>query len=150
MATNSKYSTEKLLKRNEAENSEKTYPNDRRVSSPYGGKNEPMVGGSRQPMTAEQQEFRKKQQQKAQLEKLKEIIATKDIYEFDDKEKELFIEFYPHLFMHNEDDIGNAEFITNSTMAELVLSDYFIKKERTKGMDFLFNFHFPTGDEVLN
>ena len=90
-----------------------------------------------------------KRRRDANFKKMKDIMANKDIYEFTDNEKELFIEFHPELFRHSEDEIGNAEFITTSPVAELVLSDYFVKKERTKEMDFRFNFHSDIADDVL-
>lgn len=109
-----------------------------------------MQGGHNAPMgkmTIEEQERRTRENN---AKKIKDIIANKDIYELTDEEKELFIMFFPDKFYHGDEDLGTAEFFTTSPIAELVLSDYFIKKERTKGMDFLFNLHSPVGDEVLD
>ena len=94
------------------------------------------------------EEMRKRKKEET-LKMVKELIEKKDIYEFTDKEKELYIQFHPELFCHNEDEIGNAEFITNSPTAELVLSDYFVKKEDTEEKDFQLNFHSSVADEVL-
>lgn len=82
--------------------------------------------------------------------KLFTLVATKDIYEFTDEEKELYINFYNELFSHKDDDLGNCEFITSNPVAEAVLSDFFDKKERTKGMNFLFNFHTKNSKDKLD
>lgn len=146
METTNRFSARNRIQ-NGAETGNVAYgPGSRVENTPAGRYGSFNRNEGKSPVNAEEMAKRRRD---ANFKKMKDIMANKDIYEFTDNEKELFIEFHPELFRHSEDEIGNAEFITTSPVAELVLSDYFVKKERTKEMDFRFNFHSDIADDVL-
>lgn len=82
---------------------------------------------------------------------LKLAIASKSIYEFSEEEKRYYIKCNPEKFSYSDEELVGCDFVTTSVYAELVLTDYFEKKEPlTNETNYLFNFYSAMADEVLD